>query len=305
MVHDSSSRPARLRPVLGYVAVVGMLPYLFLKLFWIAGVEIGVPQAGLMTAPVMRMANAFTAALEIAAIVVVLALTHRWGLRVPAWLILLPMWVGSGLLAPIVVSFPAIAADLATAPAGSGLAPWVVPLVYSSFAWQGIALLTAFTLYARVRWASAFGGSSPTRGPGPIAVTGAVLALVVAVAEFVTAFDDRLRLANTVLAVVEATAALAAVVGVVVLGARGRTWLTTVLLWTGSATLFATGFWSAFGWVAMAGTAGMTDWLLVAVGCLGGLLLAYTLLSGPTTAPGSPEDAGPVAQRQVLTPPAP
>lgn len=277
---NSSPEPRRLRPVFGYVAVAGTLPYLLLKLAWIAGLEIGVTEPGLMTTAVMRSANAFTAAMELVAIVVVLALTHSWGLRVPAWFVVFPMWVGTGLLVPIVISFPAIGADfLMVDTINEGLADWVTPMVYTSFAWQGIVLLVAFALYARVRWPQAFGGAAGSRGVGPIGVTGAVLALAVAVAEFRDVFAGGLRLATTALGVVEALAALSAVVAVALLGARGPHRTVTVLLWTGSATLFASGFWSLFGWLAMSDEVHPLDWILAATGCLAGLLLAFTFFS--------------------------
>ncbi len=275
-----SPEPRRLRPVFGYVAVVGILPYLLLKIAWIAGVEIGVTEPGLMTTAVVRAGNAFTAAMELVAIVVVLALTHRWGLRVPAWLVVFPMWVGTGLLVPIVVSFPAIGADfLMVGSTNEGLADWVTPVVYTSFAWQGAVLVVAFALYARVRWPQVFGGATGSRGVGPIGVTGAVLALAVAVAELRDVFAGGLRLANTVLGVVEALAALSAVVAVALLGARGPHRTVTVLLWTGSATLFASGFWSMFGWLAMSGEAHPLGLTMAAAGCFAGLLLAFTFSS--------------------------
>ncbi|EID54227.1 hypothetical protein AB8O38_02835 [Saccharomonospora xinjiangensis] len=292
MSPNSSPRPARLRPIFGYIAVVGMLPYLVLKLFWIAGVEIGVTEPGVMTTALMRGANSFTAFMEFVAIVVVLALTHGWGMRFPAWLIVFPMWVGTGLLAPIVVSAPAIGTDfLAAGSANGALAPWVTPVVYASFFWQGVALLTAFVLHARVRWTHVFDTRPSARGVGPIGVTGAVLAFVVAVGEFRDTFGEE-RLAMVVIGIVQSLAALAAVSGAVLLSVRGRHWLTTVLLWTGSSTLFASNFWAAFGMAAMGADSSDTlSWLMVAAGCLAGLLLAFTFLSRVATGSRERQDS--------------
>lgn len=281
---NTSRRPAQLRPLFGYIAVVGMLPYLLLKLFWIAGVEIGVTEPGVMTTALMRGANSFTAFMELVAIVVVLLLTRERGLRVPAWLIVFPMWVGTGLLAPIVLSAPIIGTDFVTAGSANGaLELWVTPVVYASFAWQGVALLTAFVLYARVRWPQAFGGTGRAGGIGAIGVIGSLLALFVAGVELWNAFTGDLRLGVVAIGIVEGVLALAAVVSVVLLGTSGGYWLTSVLLWTGSATLFSSGFWGGFGMSTNVGDTEVFDWAVVAAGCLAGLLLAFTFLSRVAT----------------------
>lgn len=270
---------SRAQRVLGYVAVVGILPYLLLKLAWTAGVEIGVTEAGIMQPAQMRLANALTAGMDLVAVLVVLALTHSWGLRLPAWLVVFPAWVGTGLLAPIAVAFPAIGAQLATHGAANGLAPWVTPVVYTSFAWQGITLLGAFALYARARWPHAFSGRA-SGGIGAPGVTGAVLASVIGVVQLVQALDSGLPVGTRGITLVEGVLACCGVVGAVLLRTEGRVLrVPVVLLWTGSAALFAWGAWNG----ATSGLLGgsgpeATEWALLAARTVAGVLLAATLL---------------------------
>jgi hypothetical protein len=76
-------------------------------------------------------------------------------MRLPAWSVLLPAWVGTGLLAPFVVAGPLVVASVATeaSPVGDGsFEPWVGPVVYSSFGAQAVGITLTFALYARARW---------------------------------------------------------------------------------------------------------------------------------------------------------
>ena len=106
----------------------------------------------------MIAANAISFGMDFVAMGLALTFAHRWGLRVPAWLVLFPMWVASGFLAPAVVVAPIaiITRALAANPAPSTnamLEPWVGRVVSASFAGQGAALIVAFVLYVRARWA--------------------------------------------------------------------------------------------------------------------------------------------------------
>jgi len=99
--------------------------------------------------------------MELGAIGVILAFTHSWGLRLPAWLVLVPAWIGIGLLVPFLVTGPAIAGSVLTglSPAGDGsLAPWVGPLVYLGFGAQAIGIGSSFVLYVRERWGRVLAG---------------------------------------------------------------------------------------------------------------------------------------------------
>ena len=145
----STTAPSALRPTarprtpvlhraVGWAAVAGTLPYLTLKALWLARVDAGLPDPAMLTDSTMIAMNGITAAMDALVIALALALTHRWGYRLPAWLLLLPVWVGTGFLVPIaVVNLPATVFLLGAGStvADGSLAPWVGPLVYGGFAW--------------------------------------------------------------------------------------------------------------------------------------------------------------------------
>jgi hypothetical protein len=77
---------------------------------------------------------------------------------VPAWLLLLPVWVGIGLLFEVAVGAVLVGVVSASSQASSGstdlggIQPWVFVMVYASFAGQGVALAIAFACHVRDRW---------------------------------------------------------------------------------------------------------------------------------------------------------
>ncbi|MCK2221467.1 hypothetical protein MF672_047840 [Actinomadura sp. ATCC 31491] len=154
------------RVTAGLVAGAAMLPYLTLKVLWLAGRPIGVSDPGLMRESSMIGANAVTFGMEAVGLLLAVALTMRWGLRLPAWLVLLPLWAGTGLLSEVAVTTPLalLTHGGAVFAGGSPVRPWVYLMVYGGFIVQGLALMTAFVLYARERWPFAF-ARFPFAGP--------------------------------------------------------------------------------------------------------------------------------------------
>jgi hypothetical protein len=148
----TTTTPARRE--LGWTAAAGALPYLTLKVAWLTGHPVGA-DPDLLADPSVTVLNAVTLALDLVVVVLALALTHPWGYRLPGWTLLLPAWVGTGFLLPIaLLVLPAVVvAGGAPASGGGPLEPWVQPVVYGGFAWQGVLLLAAFLLHARDRWA--------------------------------------------------------------------------------------------------------------------------------------------------------
>ncbi|MEV6400415.1 hypothetical protein AB0M39_37495 [Streptomyces sp. NPDC051907] len=157
----SPARPSRLRVLMRAFAVLSCIPYLGLKIAWLSGSRIGIPEGSvLLDEPVtVAVANAVTVLMDGAVIVLALLLTQDWGRRVPAWLLAVPMWAAGGLLLPIMTSFPVQV--LVQSVDGNGAEPsaddafldaWVFGVVYSGFIVQGLALGTLFVLYARDRW---------------------------------------------------------------------------------------------------------------------------------------------------------
>ncbi|MFK4225655.1 hypothetical protein [Streptomyces sp. NPDC019890] len=179
--------------VLRAVAIASCVPYLSLKIAWIAGSRIGIPDASVLldNRALMAVANSVTVLMDGAVIVLALLLTQGWGRRVPAWLLAVPMWVAGGLLLPIMVGFPVQLLVKAFTDGGIErstsepfLDEWVFGVVYSGFIVQGLTLGTLFVLYAKERWGHVWRGrvwDLPSAAAGrPLkvcAVAAAVLAL--------------------------------------------------------------------------------------------------------------------------------
>ncbi|MGW8366835.1 hypothetical protein ACWGK1_40660 [Streptomyces wedmorensis] len=187
-------RPGTLRRVLRVLAILACLPYITLKVAWVAGSEIGIPagSALLEHRQMMVIANSATVVADVLVVALALLLTQDWGRRFPAGLLALPMWAATGLLAPIMTGYPVQLAvalltgdEKAAAPSEPFLDDWVFGVVYGGFILQGLALGTLFALYTRDRWGHVWRGrlgelSARTSGPGEraLAVAGAVVALL-------------------------------------------------------------------------------------------------------------------------------
>ncbi|MEW2138400.1 hypothetical protein AB0892_17665 [Streptomyces sp. NPDC005409] len=171
--------PGTVRNVLRAAALAATVPYLALKTAWLAGSRIGIPDGSVLLdpEPFLIAANAVTVAMDACVILLVLVLTRPWGMRVPAWLLVVPVFVATGLLTPIFLGFPGqllvrllgFGADPAkTALREPFLDPWVFNVVYTGFMVQGLALAGLFVPYARERWGRRWQG---VLGPG-VARTG-------------------------------------------------------------------------------------------------------------------------------------
>ncbi|MFB7027255.1 MULTISPECIES: hypothetical protein [unclassified Streptomyces] len=187
----ADARPSAARRWLRGLAIAACLPYVSLKCVWVAGGELGIPAgSALLEHPgTMVVANAVSVVADLCVVVLALLLTQGWGRRVPARLLVPPLWAATGLLAPIMTGYPAqlLAAlvtgdEKAAAPAEPFLEPWVFAVVYGGFILQGLALGALSFLYARDRWGRLWRGRLGELPAGPrvraAAVAGAVLALV-------------------------------------------------------------------------------------------------------------------------------
>jgi len=139
-----------------WLSAVCCLPYLVLKVVWTVGVPVGIADRSVLHSNGWVAANAVMAMVELAGLLLVLTLTRPGARRVPAWLVLVPVWVGTGLLFQVVVG--TVLAGLfslsSQASSGStgGFQTWVFVMVYSGFAGQGAALAVAFACHVRARW---------------------------------------------------------------------------------------------------------------------------------------------------------
>ncbi|MFI5682826.1 hypothetical protein [Streptomyces sp. NPDC051636] len=173
------------------VAVAACMPYLGLKAAWIAGSRVGIPDGSplLEHRATMVVANGVTVLMDGTVVVLALLLTRPWGMRVPAWLLAVPMWVATGLLAPIMAGFPLQLLVRAVDGGGGGgedepfLDGWVFAVVYGGFIVQGLALGVLFARYARERWGHLWRGrvwELPVGSAGAAQRTTAVAAAVFA-----------------------------------------------------------------------------------------------------------------------------
>lgn len=188
--------PGELPPVgpvrrsLALFAAVMTLPYLVLKVAWLSGSSVGLPDPEFGTSTAMTVLNGLTMGLDVVALVLAGVFFFRRGIRAPLWLVLPPMWIGAGLLGQILVALPlqlvvqAVSPSRPTTGEPPPIADWVYSLVYAGFAGLGIGLLGAFAIYAGQRW-----GHRPMPQPRPrtrgwlrfaaaLAVVGGVVHLV-------------------------------------------------------------------------------------------------------------------------------
>ena len=261
-----TSVPA-VRLAIGYAAVAATVPYLALKVSWLAGGTVGMADPGFFSHPAYAVGNLLTVGMDAVAVLIALTLTHAWGRRVRAWIVLFPAWVATGFLAPIVVIMPLAPLAFGGASAGSGpLRSWVYLFVYGGFAAQGLLLSAAFALYARDRWGGLLAGrngdhdaASATARPlqalltavaAPSAALAGALHLAWALGAGVGLPDAVLsdppvgyRLTNGVYAAF----AFAAAVGLPMLvrrsPRRGRFWVPLALTWAGAGSMLAWGLW--------------------------------------------------------------
>jgi hypothetical protein len=161
----ATTRVTRIRIAACVAALVSCIPYVVLKVAWLLGSSIGsATAAGAAELHDDRhiAGNVVTLAMALVAVALALALTHPRGHDLPAAVLVLPVWVGSGLLAPIALGLPlgiigqSIAGGGSSAAADNGLDGWVYAVVYGGFSVQAVALMTAFALHARVRWPALF-----------------------------------------------------------------------------------------------------------------------------------------------------
>ena len=252
------------RPIAGYAAIVFMLPYLALKAAWLSGNPIGFVDASLVSKPGMIAANVLSLGMDFAAVGLALTFTHQWGQRVPAWLVLFPMWVATGFLAPAVVLVPItllarVMTPDASRSASAMLEPWVGGVVGASFGGQGAALIVAFVLYIRARWGDLLQSTTVASVPGQthevqviLANVAASMAVASGVLHLVWAFGGTIGLGvgaqqQHVLNGIWGVMSLAGAAGVLGLVHRWRRVPVTLLLtltWIGAGSLFAWGLWT-------------------------------------------------------------
>ncbi|MFF3624162.1 hypothetical protein [Streptomyces sp. NPDC002467] len=267
--HRPTPVPGVGRQILRVAALAATVPYLALKTAWLAGSRIGIPDGSVLLdpEPFLMAANAVTVAMDACVVLLVLVLTRPWGMRVPAWLLAVPVFVATGLLTPIITGFPG---QLLIRLLGFGedaaakavrlpfLDPWVFNVVYTGFAIQGLALAGLFVPYARERWGRRWQGVLGRRLPsstGVVAAASAAAGLAVGAVHAYWAFGGGAGLGaeraaaysaeTAVVTVVHGTCALAAGAGALLLARGGslRARWPLALTWVGAGAALAWGAW--------------------------------------------------------------
>ncbi|ACX65620.1 hypothetical protein [Paenibacillus sp. Y412MC10] len=147
----------KMRRICGYGAAISVLPYLLIKIAWTLGFFIPTEQMGDVS---WRAINAATVVLAMIGILLALAFSMPWGERLPAWLVAIPIWMGTGLLVPMLLLAPVLGPAAMTRDKEAGAADvWVYEqfFVMISLVGVGICLPLALAGYARTRWPEAFG----------------------------------------------------------------------------------------------------------------------------------------------------
>ncbi len=83
------------RPELVHVAVAFTILFTALHLYWAVGGSWGLPLAAQQDEALTKLANWVVSVVMLVGAVWVLALNHPVGRRVPAWVLLVPVWVGA------------------------------------------------------------------------------------------------------------------------------------------------------------------------------------------------------------------
>ncbi|HCT76595.1 MAG TPA: hypothetical protein DGG94_12230 [Micromonosporaceae bacterium] len=289
----------RARTIAGLAAIGFMVPYIVIKLLWMIGLDIGVNDPELMGSPQMLVANLMTAAMEVVGLLLALALIRPWGMKLPAWLILFPIWVGTGLLIPLMLTVPVtlIAALISgsgdVAPLDDVLQPWVYTVVYGGFIGQGLALAAAFVLYALDRWARPLAART---GDVPVGVTHPLQRLLAWVAIALigctvvgqlyaaATSDDRLpmRVGQNVGALFGVVAAVGLLMLVRVMRRQTAFVVSVAMTWVGAGALFSGGIWVIVGVLLRASTSlsliDGVNLLRLLAGVLAGTVAAFLLL---------------------------
>ncbi|WP_454353049.1 hypothetical protein [Streptomyces calvus] len=125
-----------------------------------------------------RAINAATAFLAAVGIVLAMAFSRPWGERLPAWLVALPVWVGTGLLVPMLLLAPVLGPAAMNRDQDAGSPDfWIYEqiLVMISLVGVGVGLPLALAGYAKARWPEALGGplafDEPVGGTRQLQVT--------------------------------------------------------------------------------------------------------------------------------------
>jgi hypothetical protein len=157
---EKQSRLLRLRRISGNGAAIAITPYLLIKIVWTIGFFLPNEEMGDLS---WRIINAVTAVLAAIGILLAMAFSRSWGERLPAWLVALPIWVGTGLLVPMVLIAPILGPAAMIRDQEAGAAGfWIYEQIFVMISLIGIGILLPLALagYAKSRWPEALSGTT-------------------------------------------------------------------------------------------------------------------------------------------------
>ncbi len=155
-----TSKLMRLRRICGYSAAIAVTPYLLIKIVWTFGLFLPTEQ---MSDPNWRIINAVTAVLAAIGILLAMAFCRPWGERLPAWVVALPIWVGTGLLVPMLLIAPVLGPAAMIRDQEAGAANfWIYEQIFVMISLFGIGIFLPLALagYAKARWPEALSGTT-------------------------------------------------------------------------------------------------------------------------------------------------
>lgn len=148
----------KMRRICGYGAAIAVGPYLLIKVVWTFGLFIPTEQMGDAS---WRAINAATAVIAAVGILLAMAFCRPWGERLPAWLVGLPVWAGTGLLVPMLLLAPVLGPAAMSQDKEAGTAGfWAYEQIFIMVSLVGVGLCLPLALagYAKARWPEALGG---------------------------------------------------------------------------------------------------------------------------------------------------
>ncbi len=163
-------------------ALISTVPYLVLKLMWLAGSTVGMTggrHIDEMHSTRFQVGNTVTVVLMLMAAGLAVALTRSWAERIPARLVFVLAAGATGLLAPILLGLPLglVAQSLTNGdvkPTGDeGLEPWVFGVVYSGFGLLALAIGVLLLAHVARRWGHLI-VHAPERPSWPATLAGAL-----------------------------------------------------------------------------------------------------------------------------------
>ncbi|MEU4427108.1 hypothetical protein AB0F81_41335 [Actinoplanes sp. NPDC024001] len=247
--------------VAAYGAALAMAPYFILKIFWtVDGLHGGGLHQGAWSHLNWAVINGLTVLMAGLAMLLGLALAQPWGMRAPAWPVLLPAWIGMGFLVPMIPLIPVLAlvnTDTGGAAAESPMSAWEIGVLSVSFAGFAIGMAIAAPFYAARRWPEAFSDVDVPAGPGlrvTVARLAAALAVALGLPQLIWALGATIGLNTATLDHRDARwHLLTGNSGVWALAAAWSAWTLTrhtgrvplLMAWLASGFLFAWGSWRA------------------------------------------------------------